>query len=164
VEVLTPDLLMQRLMANHLDLVFLFEPPQTPELVLEQVVRIPLVMVCNRPDCTLEQAIGAGYVLVDWGTSFLIAHSQQFPDLPVSALRVSQGALGLDVLLCDGGCGYLARQAVEGLLEQGLLHLVRDAPVIERHAYAAYRSDTANQTVIDQVLALARAAPAALSA
>jgi DNA-binding transcriptional LysR family regulator len=163
VEVLTSDLLMQRLMANHLDLAFLFEPPQSPELVLEQVARIPLVMVCNRPDCTLEQAMGPEYVLVDWGTSFLISHSRHFPDLPVSALRVSQGMLGLDALLCDGGCAYLARQAVEGLLEHGALYLVADAPAIERHAYAAYRSDTANQALIDAVLTLARAAPGALS-
>ena len=102
------------------------------------------------------EAVDLGYVLVDWGTSFLISHSQHFPELPVSALRVSQGGMALDVLLRDGGSAYLARQMVEGLLEGGALHPVTDAPVIERQAYAAYRPEAWNQALIGEVLDVAR--------
>jgi DNA-binding transcriptional LysR family regulator len=156
VEVLTADVLVQRLTAGQLDLAFLFEPPQTPELVLQQVVRVPLVMVCDRPDCPVSEAMLRGYLLVDWGTSFLISHSQHFPDVPVPALRVSQGVLGLDVLRRDGGCAYLARQVVEGPLTRGELHPVAGAPVIERQGFAAFRPDSGSQALIEEVLALVR--------
>jgi len=158
-EILPSEMLVHRLTANQVDLAFLFEPPQSPELVMDQVVRIPLVMVSDRQGQTAEMAVKEGYILVDWGSSFLISHSNHFPDLPASALRVSQGGLAVDVLRRTGGSAYLALQMARDAVERGELHPVSDAPVIERQAYAVYRPDAVNPELLDEVLRIARGQP-----
>lgn len=156
VEILPSEVLVSRLTANQIDLAFLFEPPQIPELVMDQVVRIPLVMVSDRPGETAETALGRDYILVDWGSSFLLGHSGHFPELPIAALRVSQGGLALDVLRTAGGSAYLAQQMVRDAIDRGELYAVADAPAIERQAYAVYRPDCANPELLEEVLRLAR--------
>jgi DNA-binding transcriptional LysR family regulator len=155
VELLSADLLVQRLIADQLDLIFLFEPPCSSELMLEAVLRVPLVMVCDQPGISVKAAMEQGYVLVDWGTSFMISHSEQFPDARAPSLRVSHGGMALDVLRREGGAAYLARQMAKGFIERGMLHPVSGAPVIERQAYVAYRPDSGNWKLIQEVLRLA---------
>lgn len=153
-EILTAEALVQRLTTNQIDIAFLFEPPQLPEIVLDQVARIPLVMVSDQPGLTAEAAMQRGYVLVDWGSTFMLSHSRHFPDLPASALRVSQGGMALDLLRRDGGSAYLARQMAGDALDRGELHLVADAPVIERQAYAVYKGDSENLEALGDLLRL----------
>ncbi len=153
-EILTAEALVQRLTTNQIDIAFLFEPPQLPGIVLDQVARIPLVMVSDQPGLTAEAAMQRGYVLVDWGSTFMLSHSRHFPDLPASALRVSQGGMALDLLRRDGGSAYLARQMAGDALDRGELHLVADAPVIERQAYAVYKADSENLEALGDLLRL----------
>lgn len=155
-EILPPDRLEQRLWADQVDLAFFFEPPRTPELIMEQVVRIPLVMVSDRPDLGVEEAMAAGYLLVDWGTSFMIRHAQLFPDLPASALRLSQGGMALDLLRRAGGSAYLPRQMVEDAIAAGELYPLAGAPEIERQAYVVYRPDQADLDLVGEALRVAR--------
>lgn len=154
VEILTAEALVQRLTTNQIDIAFLFEPPQLAEIILDQMARIPLVMVSDQPGLTADAAMQRGYVLVDWGSTFMLSHSRHFPDLPASALRVSQGGMALDLLRRDGGSAYLARQMVGGALDRGELHLVADAPIIERHAYAVYKGDSENLELLGDLLRL----------
>ncbi len=151
---MTAEALVQRLTTNQIDIAFLFEPPQLPEIVLDQMARIPLVMVSDQPGLTAEAAMQRGYVLVDWGSTFMLSHSRHFPDLPASALRVSQGGMALDLLRRDGGSAYLARQMAGDALDRGELHLVADAPVIERQAYAVYKGDSENLEALGDLLRL----------
>ncbi len=153
-EILTAEALVQRLTTNQIDIAFLFEPPQLPGIILDQVARIPLVMVSDQPGLTAEAAMQRGYVLVDWGSTFMLSHSRHFPDLPASALRVSQGGMALDLLRRDGGSAYLARQMAGDALDRGELHLVADAPVIERQAYAVYKGDSENLEALGDLLRL----------
>jgi DNA-binding transcriptional LysR family regulator len=155
-EILPPDRLEQRLWADQADLAFFFEPPRTPELVMEQVVRVPLVMVCDRPGLGVEEAMARDYLLVDWGTSFTISHARLFPDLPAAALRLSQGGMALDLLRRSGGSAYLPRQMVDDALAAGALYLVADAPEIERQAYVVYRPDQVDVALVGEALRVAR--------
>jgi len=155
-EILPSEMLVNRMIANQIDLAFLFEPPQIADLVMDQVVRIPLVMVSDRPDQTAETALRQDYVLVDWGSSFLIGHSSHFPSLPMPALRVSQGSLALDVLRASGGSAYLPQQMVRDGIDRGELYPVADAPTIERRAYAVYRPDCSHPDLLERVLRLVR--------
>lgn len=155
-EILPPDRLEQRLWADQADLAFFFEPPRTPELVMEQVARVPLVMVCDRPGLGVEDAMARGYLLVDWGTSFAISHARLFPDLAASALRLSQGGMALDLLRRSGGSAYLPRQMVEDAVAAGELHPVADAPEIERQAYVVYHPDQVDEELVGEALRVAR--------
>ncbi len=156
-DILPAETLVRRLLAIQLDLAFLFEPPRTAELVMEQVTRIPLIMVSTQPGLTADAAVKNGYILVDWGTSFMISHSHAFPDLPAPAVRVSHGGVALDMLRRTGGSAYLAEQMVSELLAGGELYRVGDAPIIERQGYAVYRPDATHRELLRQALRFALA-------
>lgn len=159
IEILPADALWQRLSSDLLDLVVLFEPPRSEELELEPVCELELRMVSTHPDLGATEAIARDYILVDWGTPFMIAHSDQFPELPASSLRLSQGLMALDLLRRLGGAAYLPLGMVDEALAKGELHLVADAPVIPRKVYAAFRAGGIGREALREALRLLRQVP-----
>jgi DNA-binding transcriptional LysR family regulator len=139
VEVQPTDILMNRLVNGLLDLALLFEPPQLPDLAIRQVAEIPLVLVSGQSSRRLQDAMESDYYMVDWGSVFAQTHAEQFPDIPAPAARLASGTLARELILDCGGAAYLAEQMVQQDLEQGLLHRVAEAPVIERSAFVVYR-------------------------
>jgi len=91
--------------------------------------------------------------MVDWGGPFADCQADHFPDIPPSALCLSQGTLALDLLLLQEGSAYLTRQLAGPGLAQGRLHEVVDAPVMERWAYAVYPPKTAQLPGLREMLA-----------
>jgi DNA-binding transcriptional LysR family regulator len=154
IEILPADALWQRLASDLLDLAVLFEPPRSEEFELEQVCELELLMVADRPDLGAAEAITRNYILVDWGTPFMIAHSEHFPELPASSLRLSQGLMAVDLLRRLGGAAYLPRAMVDDALTKGDLHLVADAPVFRRKVYAAFRAGGTNREALREALRL----------
>lgn len=151
-EALGQDVQLRRLLEGSLDLAFLFESPQMTRLLSREVARIPLVLVASRPGLSAEQALARDYVMVDWGTSFAIAHARHFPDMPPPRLRVGLGRLARSVLLELGGSAYLAEAMVEDALADGRLHRVEGTPVIDRSAYAVFPAGHEKQAVMDRLL------------
>ncbi len=135
----------------------MFEPPRTEEIDLAQASEIELLMVADRPGLTPDEATQRGYILVDWGTPFMIAHSDHFPELPTPSLRLGQGLMALDLLRQLGGAAYLPM--VEGALSHGDLFLVEDAPLIPRQVYAAFRPSGADRADLREALRALKAAP-----
>ena len=43
-------------------------------LEIVEVAKLELVMVSNEPDITLKQAMGDGYIQVDWGLDVALQH------------------------------------------------------------------------------------------
>lgn len=151
-EALSYDSQLRRLLEGSLDLSFVFEAPQMPQFLAKEVMRVPLVMVSSQPGLNAQQALRGQYLMVDWGTSFAISHARYFPDMPAPRLRVGLGRLARSLLLECGGAAYLARPMVEDALEHKQLHLVADAPEIDRTAYAVYATGHDKQAVIDRLL------------
>ena len=147
------EVLVRRLLDGVLDLGFLFEPPRLPGQVVRQVAVVKLVLVTTRPGRSLEEALGPGYVMVNWGESFALEHARLFPDTATPALRMSHGTLALGFILARGGAAYLPERLVGERLAQGRLHRVAEAPAIERFAYAVYRPGGEREPVIRQALA-----------
>lgn len=152
VEVMNQDLLMRRLQEGAIDLAFLFESPQMAQLAVTEVFAVPLAMVSTQPGQTAQQAISTDYVLVDWGTSFAVAHARHFPDAPSPRIRVSHGRVARSFLLACGGAAYLARASVTREIADGRLFLVQDAPEIMRYAYAAHPLNPGKCDLIVRVL------------
>jgi len=146
------EILVRRVLDGTLDLAFLFEPPQTAQLQVAELFRVPLILVSSSPDQSAAQAVAARYVLVDWGTSFAISHARHFPDMPAPSLRAGMGRIALAFLLDNGGAAYLARPMVEAHLADGRLFPVEDAPVIDRTAYAAFPLQSDKGVEIRQLL------------
>ena len=139
IEVQPAEILVGRLVNGLLDLALLFEPPQMPDLAIRQMAEIPLILVSGAAGCSLDEALHGNYYMVDWGSVFARSHAEFFPDIPSPVARLTSGTPARDLILSVGGAAYLAEQMVQQDLEQGRLHRVVDAPVIERTAFAVYR-------------------------
>lgn len=159
-EALGPELLIRRLHDRALDIGFMFEPPQMAELQVCEIADIKLIMVADRPGLGAREAVGNGYIMADWGTSFAIAHARQFPDMPPPAVRMGLGRMALTFLLRNGGATYLAEQMVDDHLQSGRLHRVEDAPVIDRQVYAVYPLASERKAFLEQALGFMAPRPA----
>jgi DNA-binding transcriptional LysR family regulator len=151
-QVLAQEQLVRRLVDRTLDLAFMFEPPAAQELTAVPVARLQLVLVSSRPEHRVEQALGADYVLVDWGPSFAVQHARLFPDLAAPRVRLSLGRIARDFILAAGGSAYLAEPLVTRHLAKGRLFRVAGAPVLERDAFAVYPADAERSSLITHAL------------
>ena len=161
-EALGPEVLIRRLHDRAIDIAFMFEAPQIAELQVREIASIKLIMVSNRPGLGAREAVGSGYIMTDWGTSFAIAHARHFPDMPPPAVRMGLGRMAQSFLLSNGGATYLAEQMADEALQSGRLHRVDDAPVIDRQVYAVYPLASERKTLLEQALGLMAPHSAAL--
>lgn len=122
------------------------------ELFVQEIATIRLVMVATRPGTKAEEAIRENYVMVDWGTSFAIAHARHFRDMPPPRVRLGQGRMALAYVLECGGAAYLAERMVQEHVRDGRLFRVKDAPVIDRQAYAVYELAHERRALMQEVL------------
>jgi DNA-binding transcriptional LysR family regulator len=147
-----PEVLIRRLLDRALDIAFMFEPSPMVELEVREIALIKLIMVADRSNLQAREAVGNGYIMTDWGTSFAVAHVRHFPEIPPPAIRMGLGRMALAFLLHNGGATYLAEQMVDEYLLSGRLHRVEDAPVIDRRVYAVYPLASERKALLEQVL------------
>jgi DNA-binding transcriptional LysR family regulator len=155
------ETLLRKLQEGSIDLAFLFDAPQLPDLMVAETIPVALILVSTRARLDARQAVMDDYVMVDWGTSFAIAHARQFPDMGAPRARVGLGRIAKAMILACGGSAYLAQPMVSEELKNGRLFLVRDAPQIERIAYGVYPTKGGRREVIEQALSYFSASPAA---
>ena len=159
VEALDVDSILRRLAERTLDLGLMLESPPLADLTLKEFATIRFVMVSSRADISGSDAVGEDYFLVNWGAWFTSAHARYFPDLPTPTVRVGPGRVARALILGRGGSAYLAEPLIADDLAAGRLHLVADAPVIERAAFAVYPREAENRAFIERALAMLDAAP-----
>ncbi len=160
VEIQAADVLVQRLVSGVADLAFLFEPPQLSDFHIRQVAEVPLILVSDRPDLGVAEALKHDYMMVDWGGAFAQSFAESFPDLVPPRIRLGAGSLALDLLLASGGTAYLAEPTVRAHLGDGRLHRVEGAPKIWRRAFAVYRPGEGRRgLLVEEMLERLSAAP-----
>ena len=162
-EVQNQDFLLRQVRERMLDLAFTFEAPQSGELEVCDLGPVPLVLVASRAGLSPTEALAAGYILVDWGASFSLAHARHFPGSPAPRLRMSLGRMARAFLLQSGGSAYLAEAMVASDLRARRLYKVKGAPVIERRAYAMFPGDTEKRELIKNVLKFYQSSPSTVS-
>jgi DNA-binding transcriptional LysR family regulator len=148
----SPAILRRKLLDGSVDLAFMFDPPQLEEFHLREIATLKLIMVSTVSDSKVHDAMSKGYIFVDWGTSFSIAHAKFFPEAPAPEARISIGRLALDYMLTCGGAAYFAESMVKEHLDRNTLHRISDAPTIDRIAYAAYPINSHRNPEIEQAL------------
>jgi DNA-binding transcriptional LysR family regulator len=119
-------------------------------------MKLELIMVASRPGLSAADAVRDDYILVNWGTSFAIAHVRHFPDAPAPHLHVGVGRLAHDFLLQHGGAAYIAEPMVRADIAANRLYRVDDAPVIHRTAYAIHNAQDDKLAMINKAIKLAR--------
>ena len=149
--VMSADNVIRNLLDGTLDLGFIFDPPKTPQLIVKELIAVPLIMVSSKPDISAADAVKEDYIFVDWGTAFGIIHARQYPDISAPTLRASVGRLALGFLNNFGGAAYLPEAMVEEQLGKALFK-VEDAPVIQKDAYAVYSQTSIKKDIIEDSL------------
>ena len=112
------------------------------------------MLASSRPNLSAEEALGDGYVMVDWGLSHGLNHRRTFPDAPEPQVRLGQAKMALSYLLAVGGAAYLPLRMIKAELDSKDLHLVRAAPPMDQTAYAVYPVRSAREPLIQSALAL----------
>lgn len=135
---------MQQLQDGLLDIGVMYQPRQTPGLVIEELMTETLVMVATTPR-DVSSDWREDYVFVDWGDVFRADHGAFFPEMETPAVSVGLGSLGLQYVLENGGAGYLPLRVVNPLVEEGRLHFVGGAPKSRRPVFAVYQRSPQDQ-------------------
>ncbi|NKN31699.1 LysR family transcriptional regulator [Marichromatium bheemlicum] len=155
-ELLPAASLLQRLADATLDLALLGEPVESRCCPSEPLARIELVLVSRESGLALEQALGEGYILVDWGTRFLTLHAERLAVDMASRMRVDQGRVALELLEVLGGAAYLPWPWVAQAVEEGRLAVVDGAPTFSLHPHLAVRDGAIDRDPVDTAVALLR--------
>ncbi|MBF7053799.1 LysR family transcriptional regulator [Halomonas sp. KAO] len=148
----TPLRVVEKLEQNMIDVGFLYDTPRIREVGVEEVASIPLVLVSTCPGLTAEQAVGDGYIRVEWGMAFASVHESHFPQRLLARGRVNSGRIALNLLLECGGAAYLPRDIVAPWCRRQRLFIVEEAPLIELKAYVAYRLHGEHRELIRELL------------
>ncbi len=148
----TPLRVVEKLDQGMIDVGFMYEPPRIRDVAVKEVASVPLVLVSDRDNVSLEQAIAEGYIRVEWGTTFASLHESHFPQRLLARGRVNSGRIALNLILACGGAAYLPATIVTPLIEQQRLFQVATAPVIEMKAYAAYGLHNEHRELIAELL------------
>ena len=143
--------LMRQLSDGLLDIGVMYNPRQTPGLVIEELLVENLVL-----SATDEREVADGwvedYVFVDWGRDYRRRHGEAFPDMDTPAISVGLGSMGLEYILQNGGSGYFPERVVQPYIESGRLFRVGGAPQIRRPAYMVYPEIARHQDTLDLAL------------
>ena len=121
----TGPMLTQRLLDGTLDVAVVYQPLQSPGLVIEHLFEEELVLVsAARGDARRRTD---DYILVDWGPDFREDHAIAFPKRSGARLTLDIGPMAVEYLLNNEGSGYLPARLVRGHLSRGRLKLVARA-------------------------------------
>ncbi|ROT97950.1 LysR family transcriptional regulator [Marinobacter sp. R17] len=116
-----------------LDIAVVYSPLYHPGLVVEMLEEERLIMVTTDPSGSTAE--NEHYVYVDWGPEFSSQHDKAFPSLKRSGIFVGMGPMGLSYILSAGGAGYFRERAIRGLLDEGRLFRVPNAPAFPYPSY-----------------------------
>lgn len=150
----TAEVLTRRLIDGTLDVAIMLEPAQLDNLQIREITRIELVCVSSEAGLTIDRALASQYLFVDWGLAFGLDHRRMFPDAPESMTRVSHPKMALEYLTAIGGSAYLPLSMIRRELASETLHRVKDAPAIQRQAFATFAVRSSRLDLIEESLEL----------
>lgn len=151
-ETQTAEIFLRRIYEQTMDMAFIFDAPQSTDLEIIEVTHVPLIMVSSYKGLSINDVFTNEYVLVDWGTSFATSHARFFRDAPSPAMRISLGKIAMNYIISQGGTAYLPEPMVTDYVENNTLYHVKDAPVIDRVAYAVFHPNNQKQELIKHAL------------
>ncbi len=147
-EVGMPQRLIREMTEGVMDLVVIYQPEHRPGLVIEELLEDRLILVTTDPAIPFTD----NYIFVDWGEAFREMHNRAFPDLHSPGLTLDLGALGVNLLLNNGGAAYFPERIVQPHIDEGLLSIAPDAPDFAYPAYAVYQQDFSSPAIMKQAL------------
>jgi LysR family transcriptional regulator, flagellar master operon regulator len=149
---------MEHIATSALDIGVMYTPQARPNLVIERLVDVTLVMVTTE---SASRIANDRYVYVDWGPEFHAHHSVNYPELSTPHLHIDVGSVGLQYVLRNGGAGYFPRHLVQPFLQQRQLKLVPGVSSFTLPAYVVCQRE-GNRELLDVAVKGLRAVSAKL--
>ena len=112
----------------------MYTPQSRPGLRIERLIEEELILVSTTPKAGIVH--DSGYVYVDWGREFHIAHRRHFPDFSSPRLFVGLGTLGFQYVVDNGGSGYFPASLAQPYIDSGVLGRIDGAPTFTLPIYA----------------------------
>ena len=147
-EIGIPQRLMREMAEGVMDIAVIYQPEHRPGMIVRELINDRLVLVTTDPSIPFQNH----YVFADWGEAFRDMHAAAHPDLVTPALTLDLGALGINMLLNNGGAAYFPERIVQPHLENQLLFQIHDAPVFPYPAYVVYQEDFAVPAIMEKAL------------
>lgn len=138
-EVGMSERLMRLMVQGTTDIAVIYTPQARPGLRIEKIIREELILVS--PDPNYPAILDSRYVFMDWGEEFAAVHAIHFVDFNMPRTSLAIGPLAINFIVDQGRAGYFPARLVKQQLDQGLLHVVADAPVFPFPAYAIWNSE-----------------------
>lgn len=137
--------MIRNLLDGVLDLVFMLESAQLDVLQIREVAIFELVLVSDRPWLDVDEALGEGCLMVDWGLAHALQHRRLFPDAPEPHMRLGNTQMALSYLLAIGGAAYLTLRMLQERIDAQQLHRVGGL-----RSQPAYAPEQVQQSAGDQ--------------
>lgn len=153
IESLAQETVLRRLEDGLLDLAFTYDAPILPRLHSTEFARLRLQMFSTRANQTVREAMHQGYILVDWGTSFMTFHAREYSDHPLPRFYFSHGHNALNLILSSGGSVYLPEPLVRQQIQDEKLFPVKGAKSVNREIFASYYEDHPAQELLARITA-----------
>lgn len=139
----------ERLLADQLDLVVVYDPPEEGRVKARRLGQLALTLLSNTPGLSLKQALVGDYLYVDWGVAFELFHARRLGNV-ASRLYTNQASIALSAL--SGRAGTSAYLPESLTTEQ--LQPVVGAPGFNRPLYAVFPAEREFDPTLQQVMAL----------
>ncbi len=149
------DELLRFLQEGVVDLGFLFEPVNLPNISATPIGKLKLVMVSSHPEIKAKEAVKNAYIYVDWGTAFAMFHSKRLPDTQPPVLHTKIASIAEAYLLGQGGSAFVPETILPQLQKQGVERVV-DAPTFSREVYALHQTNLNRLEFIPEIIELFR--------
>ncbi|MDI1232560.1 MAG: LysR family transcriptional regulator [Methylobacter sp.] len=140
--------LMRSLIEGSMDIGMMYTPQHSPGLQIEHLFDETLVLMTTDPG---KPWPNDDYIYVDWGPGFYAEHSNSYPDLERPAQVVNIGWLAVQLILSNGGSGFLPIRIAEPLIKSQKLFHVPDSPQFKLPAYMVSPRDS-DSIILQQVL------------
>lgn len=140
--------LMRRIIEGSMDIGMMYTPQHSPGLQVEHLFDETLVLLATDPD---KPWPNDDYIYVDWGPGFYAQHSNSYPNLERPVQLVNIGWLAMQLILSNGGSGFLPIRIAEPLIKAKKLFPVADSPQFKLPAYMVSPIDS-DSIILQQVL------------
>jgi len=144
--------LVKRIMNGSIDVAFLYDVPQSLNLISQPLTTIQLRMVSSKRVTNVDAALAQGFVSVDWGLNFAVKFEAAFPDVRSAKLSTGLGRIAFEYLKRNEGSAYLAEPTVAQAIKKNELFYVPKSPIFNRQAYAIYQQDNDKTDLIQSLI------------
>jgi LysR family transcriptional regulator, flagellar master operon regulator len=134
---------------DKLDAGFVFDSPALPGIVTTKVGAVTFTLVSTHPDICFEDALGDGYIMVNWGAGFFNRYHNLIGSKGLSTLTVSHGSIAQDMLHRYGGSAFLPEPLWQA---DDHVHPVAQAPKIRRDIMLVYAKNTMHSGIIEGLM------------